>query len=523
MNGDGKLEVIQAGWDGRLHVFRGDGSELPGFPVKVTLPDSARPGPGQERVNDEKLDGTPAVADLNGDGKPELVVRSQFTDIGTALTPDPQLVNRGYLHAYDATGKVVPGWPVAMPGVAEVYGSAQEFITEGSNSPVAADVDGDGDHEVASNPVLSPALLYDGDGSLRTTYAPLPPTTAAFFAGQVDPQKVLARDLPADVPVGFTTSGAFGRFGGGLTYAQPGSGTASIAAALLFPGLGNPIVNYERAFDARSGATRPGFPSELQGLNFLGAPLVVDVTGDGAAEIVDGGDSNAVHGYTASGAQAAGFPKFNSGWGLWSPSAGDLDSDGKIEIVQLTREGYLFAWRTEGKAADNQQWWRWHHDERSTGLYGLDARPPGTPREVRVSKRTVSFVAPGDDWYSGKVARYRVTPVSSARRAQAQGDPVEAGKRQSLTVSGRARRVSIQAVDDAGNLGRRVQVQLSAAQQADSDEPARPRDDDGASARAAGAPDGDLPFTGFFLLLVLALGLGLLALGHLLRRVSRET
>jgi hypothetical protein len=32
-----------------------------------------------------------------------------------------------------------------------------------------------------------------------------------------------------------------------------------------------------------------------------------------------------------------------------------------------------------------QEWWRWHHDERSTGLYGLDGRPPGVPREIEVS------------------------------------------------------------------------------------------------------------------------------------------
>ena len=427
-------------------------------------------------MNDEKLDGTPAVADLNGDGKPELVVRSQFTDIGTALTPDPQLVNRGYLHAYDADGKVVPGWPVAMPGVAEVYGSAQEFITEGSNSPVAADVDGDGDHEVASNPVLSPALLYDGDGSLRTTYAPLPPTTAALLRRAGRPPEGARRAICRPTcRWASRPAGAFGRFGGGLTYAQPGSGTASIAAALLLPGAGQPDLNYERAFDARSGATRPGFPSELQGLNFLGAPLVVDVTGDGAGG--DRGRRRLQRAFTATPRPARRRRASRSSHRLGAVVA----VGGRPGLRRQDRDRAAHARGVPVRVAHAGQ------GRRTTAVVALAPRralhrPVRARRaaarrrraSVRVSKRTMSFVAPGDDWYSGKVARYRVTPVSSARRpAQSQGDPVEAGKRQSLTVSGRARRVSIQAVDDAGNLGRRVQVQLSAAQQDDSDEPAR--------------------------------------------------
>jgi hypothetical protein len=77
----------------------------------------------------------------------------------------------------------------------------------------------------------------------------------------------------------------------------------------------------------------------MQGLNFLGAPLIVDVTGDGEAEIVDGGDSNALHGFGADGAQVEGFPRFTAGWTRWSPAAGDLDSDGRTEIVSISREG----------------------------------------------------------------------------------------------------------------------------------------------------------------------------------------
>ena len=83
----------------------------------------------------------------------------------------------------------------------------------------------------------------------------------------------------------------------------------------------------------------------------------------------------------APGGQAQGFPKFHTGWTLWSPAAGDLDSDGDVEIVSLTREGYLMVWQTPGDAASNTEWWRYHHDEWNTGRYGTDTRPPGTLRE----------------------------------------------------------------------------------------------------------------------------------------------
>src|SRR5439155_3827335 len=127
---------------------------------------------------------------------------------------------------------------------------------------------------------------------------------------------------------------------------------ASIVGALLTAGSGQPILNKERAWNAATGAVVPGFPAKFQGLNFLSAPLFVDITGDGLAEIIDGGDSSALHGFMNGGVQAltAGFPKFTTGWLLWSPTAGDLDGDGTVELVANTREGYTMVWDTPGLA-----------------------------------------------------------------------------------------------------------------------------------------------------------------------------
>ena len=78
-----------AGWDGYIHVWQPDGSDLPGWPVKVQMPEGFTPESGYVLVNDQKLDAPPAVAYLEGHSKePALVVRAQYTEtkgVGTQL------------------------------------------------------------------------------------------------------------------------------------------------------------------------------------------------------------------------------------------------------------------------------------------------------------------------------------------------------------------------------------------------------------------------------------------------------
>ncbi|HJP66867.1 MAG TPA: hypothetical protein VKA30_11270, partial [Actinomycetota bacterium] len=197
MTGDHRLEVIQSGWDGRLHVWKGDGSNLPGWPVEVKLPPSYRLQPGHFLINDHKVDVPPAVADLDGDGTPELVVRSQWSEV---IGPDIQPFGVSHVHAYHADGSLVAGWPASMEGIVEYYGSAQEFITEGSNVTVAANVDGLPGDEVASAPVFSPSYLLNGNGTIRAIYGPTPDPTVGLLAGG-DPLRVVDRQLPTDAPV----------------------------------------------------------------------------------------------------------------------------------------------------------------------------------------------------------------------------------------------------------------------------------------------------------------------------------
>ena len=463
LDGDGTLEIVQAGWDGRIHVWHPDGKRMKGWPVRVRMPAGDAPPSGYSRVEDQKIDLPPAIGDIDGDGKPELVVRSQYMDIvGDGLQPAP----RTNLFAYEADGKPVPGWPVAVQGIIGYYGSAQEFITEGSSIPSLADIDGDGKDEIAVSPgIFSPVTVLRGDGSTDTTYGPVPGATLALFANPTVASltSVLNGNLPDDTPVSFTTSGAFGRFGPGgqLTYAEPGSGAASVAGSLLLTGSGININNYARAYDAATGATLPGFPAKLQGLDFLSGPTIADVTGDGEPELLLGGDSSAVHAYTSSGGQAAAFPKFDTGWSLFAPVPGDVDGNGRTDLLATTREGYLFAWRTKGDPAANDQWWNYRHDERNTSAYGTDTRPPGKLRKTRLNKAATElrFEAPGDDWYAGRPDHYRITygkPCGPGRpKHERLPAAASAGHREVIRAPRGFVLNSVQAVDNAGNLGRR--------------------------------------------------------------------
>ena len=443
------LEVVQAGWDGRLHAWNADGSDVDGWPVEVSLGGALPPQAGYRRINDQKLVTPPAVADLDGDGRPELVMRSQYSDVlGAGVQP----FAFGHVHAYHADGTPVAGWPRKLPDLVAYYGSAQEFVTEGANAPAAADVDGDGNDEVAVSPIFSGTFLFDGDGSVKAIYGAVPDAAAELATDARRLQQ--AGSLPTDLAVSFTTSGAFGRFGPGLTFTEPGTGLFSIAVGLLLTGSGVPLTHSLRAYDAGSAVTRPGFPARMQGLSFLGGPAIADVTGDGRPELLQGGDTSALHAFTESRTQAAGFPKFHSGWMLYAPTTGDFDGDGRTDVVAATREGYLTAWSTQGIPAGNDEWWSFRHDERNTGRYGTDTRPPGiiTGLELAADGRTVTFTAPGGDWYAGAARRYVVR--AKGRTVELPG--VASGKRVSVRLDGDADRVNVRAVDWAGNRGARA-------------------------------------------------------------------
>jgi hypothetical protein len=91
------------------------------------------------------------------------------------------------------------------------------------------------------------------------------------------------------------------------------------------------------------------------------------VDGDGVPEIVQGSGAYLVRAYRTDGSTPAGFPKLTHGWHIASPALGDVDGDGLVEVVAMTREGNLFVWDTPGLAsAAALPWAGFGRDRRNT-------------------------------------------------------------------------------------------------------------------------------------------------------------
>lgn len=270
LDGDGRSEIICLGFS-TVRVFAGDGTSAPGWPV--TLPFGSV----------TSWDGM-AVGDVDGDGVQELVVASGNAPYSTFLL--------------DSTGHVRPGWPRTLPGSGVRLGY-----------PVMADLDGDGQLDVviaggdgsmhAFNaagaelpgwPVQGPAAALnppavadlDGDGRLEVVAG------TAVFSGQawMSSLSVWRADgttLPG-WPVSFAANRAFFGFGQPAIADVDGDGSLEVIASsnsTFWPG-----ADALRAYRA-SGALVSGFPkitSDLGAHQSDGA-AIGDLDGDGRLDL----------------------------------------------------------------------------------------------------------------------------------------------------------------------------------------------------------------------------------------------
>ncbi len=429
------LEIVIAAMDGHLYAWRASGEPVDGFPVRIADrsrvdvdPATGRATPRAAGVRERgaKLMGSPAVGDLDGDGRDEILVPSNEEYEGepdgfareTLLIQVLSVLDAGLefdvssrLYAVRAEGTrspggpFVPGWPVRVPLLTP--GLLPTVGTGAPGSPAMAELDGDGRASTALFATAGPAMLWGPDALPRLgEFGGLPRAFAQDFlpAGfPVVPATAGSGDAPFLAAVG---SGVFGDLSGD---GRPEFAAPTVGLRKLFdtaaPALQTPGDHQVTAWDTTTGEVLPAFPAVMDDLMFITSPALADVDGDGRAEVLQGSGAYLLRAYRSDGSQPAGFPKFTHGWIIASPTAGDVDGDGRIEVVAATREGNLYVWDTPAAATEAAiPWQGFGRDRRNTqnlhsGVSPLAPRPePGSAlawelealdRDIQVWKGTV--------------------------------------------------------------------------------------------------------------------------------------
>ncbi len=477
VRGSHELDIVQAAGDNAVHAWRPDGKPVPGWPVSTLLPPGTVPA-GDQQTHDSKVVPTPAVVDINGDGIPDVVVGLDDSILGTL--PSGAGVE-AFLMAYDGRGNDAPGghallsgYPVKIPGLIQGYGVAQDFVTQGVESPAVYVDPVRGPQAVVNANLFAPVRV---DLKTAAVSGPFSPTVIpAVPAGAACP-------TPGTVPpvfpgpcalVQFTTSASLGTLVSGSPVPeafQMGSAAADVFLGITqTPGFGIRVDNGLGAWDPSTGAPDTRFSNYIQGLAFFAAPAVADVTGDGVPDVIVPADSGAVMAFDGTtGQPASGFPKWTGGWSVFTPATGDMLGNGHTDVAADTREGYLFIWSTGGNGCGgNSEAWHWHQDDWNDGRYHSDTRPPAAISDLSVTGAgamdVLRFTAVGDDWKCGTAARYQLftssQPITQetlggATRLTVTQPPGPAGHQETITIPAARDQgfLAIRAVDAAGNIG----------------------------------------------------------------------
>jgi len=284
LDGDGAVDVVAHAYnhDGvlALYALHGDGALLPGWPV--SLPANDVSSATMARLS-------PAVADLDGDGFPEVIM-------GTYANG---------LHVLRHDGTPLAGWPVAEP--AKIV-----------NSPVVGDVDADGTVEIVAATTNGRVFVFEADA-----------TTAAGWPVTVDRRdiaEIALADLDSDGDLEIVFCGM---------YAQPG-GTAHWEMLYVYHHDGSPAAGWPQSLS-------PGMHGSV--------PVVGDLDGDGDLEIVACRGWTGLGAFQHDGELLWHKEIGDNSKGRNYLLLADADGDGLLELLSGNDDGYALMWDMAGTAA----------------------------------------------------------------------------------------------------------------------------------------------------------------------------
>ncbi len=341
-----EMIVTDRGSVSLIHIFRKDGSELPGWPQSTHF------GSGTKWAW-----ATPAVGDIDGDGDLEIVVNTlngrtwAWHHDGTEVYDgDNDPTTNGLLLIRDgATWE----WGVSSPALCDLDGDGAKDIIFGAVS------DNTGGHRLM-------AIRHDGTNVAGFPYYTSNRVNNSPAVGDLNNDGIMeivfydySRNLYVVEEDGTNYSGFPVNFGfGSMTGATPSVALGDLdqdgELEIIFAGNNNGdssnlVVVDTDISGGTSGLALTGWPIDLPGSS-EGSPVVGDIDGDSIPDIlfgIGGGSEDApnnLYAFKANGQPIDGFPITLGGPLMPSPVICDLDRDLDVDIVYGGWDRLVHVW-----------------------------------------------------------------------------------------------------------------------------------------------------------------------------------
>jgi hypothetical protein len=418
LNGNGDLEIVFGDDGGNIQVFKSDGNPLPGWPVNV--------GTG--------LSNAPiAIGDLNDDGQMLLLAGTQdgrvfgFNPDGTPAPgwpfdtgePGHASVNIGHLGPpYPRLAVVIAGAKMQIlnnrgmraPGT-DIWTSSSSF---GSGAAIG-DVDGDETIEIvyrsgqivlSTDPFTGSVEIYRGIGTdLSNT-----PTLGDF-------------DLDGDMDIVVSTySGVVYLLNDdGTNFPGAWSNTIDINVPLSKTAISHCFSTWEPEIAVNSrdwksfliqhdGSYVPGFPVETTTWYIWGGPIIGRVN-ETAPGVIFGARGNNAWAFRNNGTLIEGWPKDIANHCYNTPAMGDMDLDGRNEIVFLTMDQLVVLDTNTPYMPAVHTWLMSGHDHQRTGCSDCPENLVTAAPDDQDAVTRVSFSAPAPNPVSGNATFSYAVPL----------------------------------------------------------------------------------------------------------------
>ncbi len=335
LDNDGFLEIIVGGEDWKLHAWHYDGTVVFGWPVSIQ--------------NSQGIS-TPAVGDINLDGKPEIVA----VESGSG--------SNGKIYAWNRDGAPVSGWPV------NVEGSAYP--------PVIGDIDGDSQLEVVVN-ARAGLFAFKGNG----TVIPGWPKVSSYKS--LGDGVLALGDLDGD----------------GVAEVILAAEGINASKVWVFKGNGSTFGNWPYQFNFYNPAWAYG-------------AVVADVDGDAKQDVVVSAydsyySKEYLYIFEENGGLLTGYPKQMDIEYSSIPALGDADNNGSLEIAAFGRyKGvipvpfYMYEFK-QNVPQRRMDWPMFQCNSQHTGLYEMqDITPPAIPIVTDQGVYTTNTTTLSSTWSS---------------------------------------------------------------------------------------------------------------------------